>query len=240
MLAKSWGIPTLRGGTNAMGSCSKSRTFRSTPTSYNRPRSYCQSTWQEARRGQPTPARTTPGRKSVGAVIPPVVRCTPALIIRKFTSRHYTVDDLITRGTLTRALAEFLAEQIRNGYTLLISGGTGTGKTTLSRILARLYSRTGSPCCHRGYFRTSDPEAEHSADGMPDRYLQGQDNFRRPSRVRSPLATGPHRSPTLPTLPDFGHGTRLAASLNGEKKAFSFCPDGRKTQHEGCSDRRGE
>ncbi len=61
---------------------------------------------------------------------------TPALVIRKFTSRHYTVDDLITRGTLTRALAEFLAEQIRSGKTLLISGGTGTGKTTLLRILA--------------------------------------------------------------------------------------------------------
>jgi pilus assembly protein CpaF len=64
------------------------------------------------------------------------VRCTPALIIRKFTSRHYTVDDLIARGTLTRALADFLAEQIRSGKTLLISGGTGTGKTTLLRILA--------------------------------------------------------------------------------------------------------
>src|SRR5208282_2045855 len=32
------------------------------------------------------------------------------------------------------------------------------------------------------------------------------------------------RSPMLPTLRDFGHGTRLAASLNGEKKAFSFSP----------------
>src|SRR5271168_2378699 len=32
------------------------------------------------------------------------------------------------------------------------------------------------------------------------------------------------RSPMLPTLPDFGHGTRLAALLNGEKKAFSFSP----------------
>lgn len=63
------------------------------------------------------------------------VRCTPALIIRKFTSRHYTVDDLIARGTPTRALADFLAEQIRSGKTLLISGGTGTGKTTLLRIL---------------------------------------------------------------------------------------------------------
>src|SRR5580693_2730055 len=77
-----------------------------------------------------------PDGSRLAAVIPPVVRCTPALIIRKFTSRHYTVDDLIARGMLTRPLAEFLAEQIAAGKTLLISGGTGTGKTTLLRILA--------------------------------------------------------------------------------------------------------
>ena len=77
-----------------------------------------------------------PDGSRLAAVIPPVVRPAPALTIRKFTSRHYTVDDLITRGTLTRALADFLEEQIRSGKTLLISGGTGTGKTTLLRILA--------------------------------------------------------------------------------------------------------
>src|ERR1700677_2235612 len=77
-----------------------------------------------------------PDGSRLAAVIPPVVRLTPALIIRKFTSRHYTVDDLIARGTLTRPLADLLAEQIRGGKTLLISGGTGTGKTTLLRILA--------------------------------------------------------------------------------------------------------
>jgi pilus assembly protein CpaF len=76
-----------------------------------------------------------PDGSRLAAVIPPVVRSIPALIIRKFTSRHYTVDDLIARGTLTQALADFLAEQIRGGKTLLISGGTGTGKTTLLRIL---------------------------------------------------------------------------------------------------------
>jgi pilus assembly protein CpaF len=77
-----------------------------------------------------------PDGSRLAAVIPPVVRSIPALIIRKFTSRHYTVDDLIARGTLTRALADFLAGQICSGKTLLISGGTGTGKTTLLRILA--------------------------------------------------------------------------------------------------------
>jgi pilus assembly protein CpaF len=78
-----------------------------------------------------------PDGSRLAAVIPPVVRPAPALTIRKFTSRRYTVDDLIARGTLTRPLAEFLAEQIRGGKTLLISGGTGTGKTTLLNVLAQ-------------------------------------------------------------------------------------------------------
>src|ERR1700689_3326607 len=77
-----------------------------------------------------------PDGSRLAAVIPPVVRPAPALTIRKFTSRHYTIDDLIARGTLTRPLADFLGEQIACGKTLLISGGTGTGKTTLLRILA--------------------------------------------------------------------------------------------------------
>ena len=77
-----------------------------------------------------------PDGSRLAAVIPPVVRPAPGLTIRKFTSRHYTADDLIARGTLTQPIADFLAEQIRSGKTLLISGGTGTGKTTLLRILA--------------------------------------------------------------------------------------------------------
>jgi pilus assembly protein CpaF len=77
-----------------------------------------------------------PDGSRLAAVIPPVVRPAPALTIRKFPSRHFTVDDLIARGTLTRPLAAFLAEQIRTGKTLLISGGTSTGKTTVLRVLA--------------------------------------------------------------------------------------------------------
>ncbi len=77
-----------------------------------------------------------PDGSRLAAVIPPVVRPAPALVVRKFTSRHFTVDDLIARGSLTQQLADFLEEQIRAGKTLLISGGTGSGKTTLLRILA--------------------------------------------------------------------------------------------------------
>jgi pilus assembly protein CpaF len=77
-----------------------------------------------------------PDGSRIAAVIPPVVRPAPALTIRKFTSRRFTIDDLIARGTLNRSLADYLSEQIRIGKTILISGGTGTGKTTLLNILA--------------------------------------------------------------------------------------------------------
>jgi pilus assembly protein CpaF len=78
-----------------------------------------------------------PDGSRIAAVIPPVVRPAPALTIRKFTSRRFTVDDLIARGTVSRSLAVFLNAQIRDGKTILISGGTGTGKTTLLNILAQ-------------------------------------------------------------------------------------------------------
>ena len=78
-----------------------------------------------------------PDGSRLSAMIPPVVRPAPAMVIRKFTSRKYTVDDLIERGTLSLPLAKFLAEQIVRGKTILISGGTGTGKTTLLNILAQ-------------------------------------------------------------------------------------------------------
>jgi pilus assembly protein CpaF len=77
-----------------------------------------------------------PDGSRIAAVIPPVVRPAPALTIRKFTSRMFTVNDLIERGTLSASLAGFLSDQIRSGKTVLISGGTGTGKTTLLNVLA--------------------------------------------------------------------------------------------------------
>jgi pilus assembly protein CpaF len=56
-----------------------------------------------------------PDGSRIAAVIPPVVRPAPALTIRKFTSRRFTVDDLIARGTLSASLADFLSDQIRTG-----------------------------------------------------------------------------------------------------------------------------
>ena len=78
-----------------------------------------------------------PDGSRICAYIPPAVKPRPGLTIRKFTGRHFAADDLIARGTLTRRLADYLTYQIRSGKTLLISGGTGTGKTTLLNVLAQ-------------------------------------------------------------------------------------------------------
>jgi pilus assembly protein CpaF len=115
-----------------------------------------------------------PDGSRLAAVIPPVVRPAPALTIRKFPSRHYTVDDLIARGTLTRPLADLLAVQIQSGKTLLISGGTSTGKTTVLRALATAIPEEQRIVVIEDTLETPFAEAEPAVCRMPDRHLQGQ------------------------------------------------------------------
>ena len=71
----------------------------------------------------------------VAAMFPPCAVAGPALTIRKFT-RRYTLEDLIEIGTLSADTAARLVEAIARQQNVLISGGTGTGKTTLLNALA--------------------------------------------------------------------------------------------------------
>jgi len=73
----------------------------------------------------------------VAALFPPCAVTGPVLTIRKFTHR-YSLDDLVDVGTLSTGVAAHLAEAIRTHQNVLISGGTGTGKTTLLNALAAL------------------------------------------------------------------------------------------------------
>jgi pilus assembly protein CpaF len=77
-----------------------------------------------------------PDGSRMAALIPPVVNPRPMMTIRKFTSRNFTVDDLISRGMLTEGQAQMLALSVQGGDNLLISGGTGSGKTTLLNVLS--------------------------------------------------------------------------------------------------------
>ena len=77
-----------------------------------------------------------PDGSRMAALIPPVVNPRPMMTIRKFTSREFTVNDLIERKMLTEEQADMLAASVQRGENLLISGGTGSGKTTLLNVLA--------------------------------------------------------------------------------------------------------
>jgi pilus assembly protein CpaF len=71
----------------------------------------------------------------VAAMFPPCSVDGPTLTVRKFT-RRYALADLIAAGTLTAPLAATLVEAVAGRQNILISGGTGTGKTTLLNALA--------------------------------------------------------------------------------------------------------
>src|SRR6188474_810391 len=72
----------------------------------------------------------------VAAMFPPCAVDGPALTVRKFTHR-FTLDDLITVGTLSVPMADVLRAAVAARHNILISGGTGTGKTTLLNAVAQ-------------------------------------------------------------------------------------------------------
>ncbi len=72
----------------------------------------------------------------LNAVIPPLSLKGPVLTIRKFNKKLESIDDLLRRGSLTVDMARFLEVAVEAKLNIIISGGTGTGKTTLLNILS--------------------------------------------------------------------------------------------------------
>jgi pilus assembly protein CpaF len=77
-----------------------------------------------------------PDGSRVNAIIPPLSLRGPTLTIRKFSRDPYTMDDLIGFGSLTPKAAQFLAACVKGKLNVLISGGTGTGKTTMLNAMS--------------------------------------------------------------------------------------------------------
>jgi pilus assembly protein CpaF len=78
-----------------------------------------------------------PDGSRVAAVIPPCSLGGVTLTIRKFNTRHFQMEDLIAAGTLDRAVANRLEDYVLTRKNILITGGTGTGKSTLLAILGK-------------------------------------------------------------------------------------------------------
>ena len=72
----------------------------------------------------------------LNAIIPPLSLTGPVVTIRKFSKRMESIDDLLRMGTMTMHMAMFLQACVEAKLNIIISGGTGTGKTTLLNILS--------------------------------------------------------------------------------------------------------
>ncbi len=77
-----------------------------------------------------------PDGSRVNAIIPPLAIDGPSLSIRKFSVDPYTAQDLINFKSMTPGMAEFLGAAVKARTNIIVSGGTGSGKTTMLNVLS--------------------------------------------------------------------------------------------------------
>lgn len=77
-----------------------------------------------------------PDGSRVNAIIPPLAVKGPVITVRKFSREPYSIEDLIGFGTMTKEMAEFLRACVASRLNIIVSGGTGSGKTTTLNVLS--------------------------------------------------------------------------------------------------------
>nr|WP_282103876.1 CpaF family protein [Marinobacter alexandrii] len=82
-----------------------------------------------------------PDGSRVNAIIPPIALDGPSISIRKFTQKHLTAQDLVNAGSMTSECVDTLMSLVETRRNILISGGTGTGKTTILNLLSQYIPR---------------------------------------------------------------------------------------------------
>lgn len=85
---------------------------------------------------QPMVDARLPDGSRVNAIIPPLALNGPTLTIRKFSEVPFKVDDLVGFGTLTTKMAEFIDACVKARLNIIVSGGTGSGKTTTLGVIS--------------------------------------------------------------------------------------------------------
>lgn len=82
-----------------------------------------------------------PDGSRLNAVIPPLCLNGTAVTIRKFRRRPFTVSELVKNATMTAEMAAFLEKAVMHRANILVSGGTGSGKTTMLNVLSSFIPR---------------------------------------------------------------------------------------------------
>ena len=90
--------------------------------------------------GVPMVDARLPDGSRVNAIIPPLSLIGPILTIRRFAGQRYSMAKLVESGALTPAMAEFLKVCVRYRKNIIVSGGTGSGKTTFLNALSEFIS----------------------------------------------------------------------------------------------------
>lgn len=86
--------------------------------------------------GSPMVDARLPDGSRVNAIIPPLALKGPTITIRKFAKEPFTINDLVRFGTLTPEMACFLDACVKVKLNIVVSGGTGSGKTTTLNVLS--------------------------------------------------------------------------------------------------------
>ena len=92
--------------------------------------------------GSPMVDARLPDGSRVNAIIPPLSLVGPVITIRKFSRKRFAIDDLVSMGTLDENIAEFLQTCVENRRNIVVSGGTGSGKTTTLNVLSNFIPST--------------------------------------------------------------------------------------------------
>ena len=135
-----------------------------------------------------------PDGSRVNAIIPPLAVTGPTLTIRKFRRDPLTMEDLLRFGTLTPRAAQLLEACVRGKLNILISGGTGSGKTTTLNVLSAAIPEGERIITDRGRGRApAAPGARDHARVPPGEHRgQGPRQHPRPRPQLPAYAARPH------------------------------------------------
>jgi pilus assembly protein CpaF len=168
----------------------------------------------------------------VNAIIPPLALDGPALSIRRFGRHVITSDEMLANRTLTQGMLRFLAACVQSKTTVLVSGGTGSGKTTTLNALSRFIPEDERIVTiedtaelqlqqrHVVKFETRPPNLNKEG-GINQRQLVRTALRMRPDRIIVGECRGPEALDMLQAMNTGVEGSMSTVHANSAKDAFS-------------------